>query len=170
MPKKLCVFKSLISNFKFNPKIKLSCSNSAIKTIADQVTLVVQKVRLTYSTPHYNGVLFAGSLGDDFAAVTEAMDKALREQSHAGMRAAIQQNHQLLLNIGVVPSRVQQFIQAIEEADGVAKICGAGAVAGDQAGAVLLLAEDKKIISSLCARFGYDVIPITGEPRGVYAV
>lgn len=50
---------------QFPLKIKLSCSNSAIKTIADQVTLVVDKVRLNYSTSHYNGVLFAGRVGDD---------------------------------------------------------------------------------------------------------
>jgi hypothetical protein len=50
---------------QFPPSISLACNNSAIKTIADQVTLVVENVRLNYSTPHYNGVLFSGRVNDD---------------------------------------------------------------------------------------------------------
>ena len=50
---------------QFPLKIKLASSNSTIKTIADQITLVVDKVRLNYATPHYNGVLYSGRVGDD---------------------------------------------------------------------------------------------------------
>lgn len=50
---------------QFNQKLKLSCGETHLKSIADQLTLIVENVRLTYSTPHYNGVLFAGHSGMD---------------------------------------------------------------------------------------------------------
>jgi len=108
-------------------------------------------------------------LGDDFAAVTNAMDAALQAQSWANMQQAIRDNHRLLVNIGVVPEKVQQFIATIEASGGAAKVCGAGAVMGDYAGAVLVAAEDKTAVSLLSSRFGYNVIPISGESRGVHA-
>ncbi len=46
--------------------------------------------------------------------------------------------HQSLLNqIGVVPAKVQAFIEEIEHSGGAAKICGAGAVGWDAAGMVI---------------------------------
>jgi len=108
-------------------------------------------------------------LQNEFAAVTQAMDKALRDQSWQNMREAIRHNHQLLINIGVVPDTVQRFIAQIEATGGVAKVCGAGAVAGEGAGAVLVISDDNQIVTSLSSRFGYNVIPISGEPRGVHA-
>ena len=50
-----------------------------------------------------------------------------------------------------------------------AKICGAGAVSGDQAGAVLVLSDDPAIVTTLSSQYGYDVMPIAGESRGVHA-
>jgi hydroxymethylglutaryl-CoA synthase len=111
----------------------------------------------------------SNQLGDEFAAITNAMDEALRQQSWQKMQEAIRQNHQLLVNIGVVPNKVQQFISQIELSGGAAKICGAGAVAGDQAGALLVVSGDKGILNSLSTRFGYNVIPISAELRGVHA-
>lgn len=108
-------------------------------------------------------------LKSDFAAVTQSMDKALQQQSWRDMQHAIRRNHQLLVQIGVVPEKIQTFISQMEAAGGAAKICGAGAVAGDKAGAVLVVMEDKNVITSAASRFGYNVIPISGEPRGVYA-
>lgn len=105
-------------------------------------------------------------LQNEFAAVTNAMDKALQQQSLSEMQAAIKQNHKLLVNIGVVPEKVQAFISEVK---GAAKICGAGAVDGDAAGAVLVVGEDKSSIVELSTRFGYNVIPISGEARGVHA-
>lgn len=108
-------------------------------------------------------------LKNDFAAVTQAMDEAIKQQSWKEMQRAIRANHQLLINIGVVPEKVQQFISQVEETNGAAKICGAGAVAGDQAGVVLITTEDKNTVTSLCSRFGYNIIPISGETRGAHA-
>ncbi len=115
--------------------------------------------------PHFKSNL----LGDAFTAVTNAMDSALQQSSSKNMQAAIRENHQLLVNIGVVPQKVQQFIKQIEALGGAAKICGAGAVAGEQAGAVLVAIEDKNAVIPLCARFGYKIIPISCELRGVHA-
>lgn len=120
----------------------------------------VEKVATHFKTPH---------LADEFAAVTKAMDLALQQQSWTNMQEAIRQNHILLTRIGVVPSQVQTFISQIEEDGGAAKICGAGSIAGDKAGSVLVVSDDKQRIASLTSRFGYNVIPISGEPRGVHA-
>ena len=107
-------------------------------------------------------------LGDDFAAVTMAMDKALQTSSQLGVMEAIRQNHHLLKTIGVVPERVSHFISAIEGKGGAAKICGAGAVAGDKAGMVLIHAQNKEVIQPICQRYGYELLPIAGESRGVH--
>lgn len=120
----------------------------------------VEKVAPLFKTNH---------LKDEFAAVTNAMDHALQQQSWRDMYDAIRQNHRLLTRIGVVPESVQTFISQVESSGGAAKICGAGAVAGEKAGAVLVVSEDKQIITSLTSRFGYQVTPITGESRGVHA-
>ncbi len=109
------------------------------------------------------------SLKDEFAVVTKAMDEALAQQSLAAMQDAVRENHRLLTRIGVVPARVQQFIADIEAADGAAKICGAGTVAGEQAGAVLVLSHDEKMLTSISNRFAYSVLPISAESRGVHA-
>lgn len=116
--------------------------------------------------PHFK----SGQIGNDFAAITNAMDAALQQQSWQNMRETMRHNHQLLVNIGVVPEKVQTFIAEVEILHGAAKVCGAGAVAGDNAGAVLVLMEDKAALSLLCARYGYALSPIAGESRGVHAV
>lgn len=120
----------------------------------------VEKVAPLFKTNH---------LKDEFAAVTNAMDHALQQQSWRDMYDTIRQNHRLLTRIGVVPESVQTFISQIESFGGAAKICGAGAVAGEKAGAVLVVSEDKQNIMALTSRFGYQVIPISGESRGVHA-
>jgi mevalonate kinase len=116
------------------------------------------------AAPHFQ----SAHVGDQFADVTMSMDAALKEGSCSGMHEAILRNHQLLISIGVVPTRVQQFIAEIEKLGAAAKVCGAGAVAGDQAGAVLILAENKTLVTEQCQRFGYEMVPIAGESRGMH--
>ena len=108
-------------------------------------------------------------LRNEFSAITNAMDAALQQASWQTMQDTIRHNHQLLTNIGVVPKKVQQFITQVEVFGGAAKICGAGAVTGDQAGAMLVVLQDKKILNMLCDRFTYPVIPISGDVRGMHA-
>src|SRR3990167_8129453 len=108
-------------------------------------------------------------LGDEFAAVTNTMYEALQRRSWQKLQIAIRDNHELLIRIGVVPERVQHFIAEIVATGGAAKICGAGAIAGEQAGAVLIAHEDQMAVRLLAARFGYHVIRVSGELRGVHA-
>jgi hydroxymethylglutaryl-CoA synthase len=108
-------------------------------------------------------------LSEQFAAVTQAMDNALQQQAWRDLHDAVRQNHRLLNAIGVVPARVQQFISQVEGIGGSAKVCGAGAVLGDAAGAVWAVAEDARAIEAMTDRFGYNIVSIAGEPRGVHA-
>lgn len=112
----------------------------------------------------------SGQLGDEFAAVTKAMDQALQAQNMAEFAKTIKANHQLLVQIGVVPDKVNQFITEVEKLGGVAKVCGAGSIYGDRSGALLVSLEDERSVNILSARFGYEVLPIVVEARGVHAV
>jgi mevalonate kinase len=107
------------------------------------------------------------TIADEFASVTNQMDVALQAQDRDAFCAAITANHALLVRIGVVPQRVQNFIERIP---GVAKVCGAGAVSGEQAGVVLVIPDNDDVsdLVNLCDEFGYSWMTIAGETRGVY--
>lgn len=105
----------------------------------------------------------------EFAAVTQAMDVALQNQSWDALQKAIRENHRLLVKIGVVPEQVQKFITQLETEGAAAKICGAGAVVGQEGGAVLVATRDPKQLTTFTERFGYNIIPISPELRGVHA-
>lgn len=108
------------------------------------------------------------SIGDDFEKVTEAMVAALHHHSLAEFKSAIAANHDLLTKIGVVPEQVRGFIKAVNALGGAAKICGAGAVSGNTAGIVMAVVEDEFLLTSLCQKYNYEVLPVNGEARGVY--
>lgn len=105
---------------------------------------------------------------NDFEAVTRALAGAIHANDLDGVRRCIRENHRLLVRIGVVPTRVQQFIGEVEATGGAAKICGAGSVMGDAAGIVLASCEQPP--RELCARFGYTLIPVRGDPLGTRIV
>jgi mevalonate kinase len=84
------------------------------------------------------------------------------------MRALIRENHRLLVQIGVVPEKVQRFISAVEARGGAAKICGAGAISGNAGGTLLLLAEE--LPQGLCEQYGYAADPVRGDPLGTRMV
>lgn len=105
---------------------------------------------------------------NEFERVTRAMEAAVRAQDLEAMQAAVRQNHRLLAQIGVVPARVSEFVQRVEDAGGAAKICGAGSVAGDAAGIVMVCGSG--ITPALAKEFGYTFEPIRGEPLGVRIV
>ena len=77
----------------------------------------------------------------------------------------MRENHRLLTRIGVVPGPVQQFINDVEHGGGAAKICGAGAVAGDKGGVVMVVSDAPPV--DLCQRYGYELNAVRGEPLGV---
>ena len=84
---------------------------------------------------------FAGAaIWDEFAATTQAFESAL--MAGDSLLEPIRHNHRLLTRIGVVPAPLQRLAEQVEQAGGAAKVCGAGAVSGDQGGLMLLLLPD----------------------------
>ena len=105
---------------------------------------------------------------NDFETVTNEVEKAVRENNSALMRSLLRENHRLLCRIGVVPTKVQQFVADVETAGGAAKICGAGSVRGQNGGVVLVLADFMPV--SLAEKYGYKVSPVRGDPLGTRIV
>jgi mevalonate kinase len=108
------------------------------------------------------------NIGNDFAAVTKAMDSAFIAKNIEQAIDTILANHNLLVEINVVPQAVRQFISEIKEIGGGAKICGAGSVSGNKAGVVLVVTENEPELIALCTRHQYSMLPIACEPRGVH--
>jgi mevalonate kinase len=75
-------------------------------------------------------------------------------------------NDALLRRIDVVPERVGRFIDEVSAAGGGAKITGAGSIRGDSGGMVLVFSESAPV--ELCAAYGYELLDIEGEARGVH--
>lgn len=88
---------------------------------------------------------------DSFAACTDTIEQALQHGTDPS--AAIRENQRLLERIGVVPTATMDFIKAVEALDGAAKICGAGAVRGDEGGAVLVHLTDPKAMTGLMLKY-----------------
>ncbi len=80
------------------------------------------------------------ALWQDFSAVTQSLISDLRNQHNPA--DTLKANHQLLQSIGVVPITTSALIDRIESLGGAAKISGAGAVAGERAGLVLMYLPD----------------------------
>lgn len=111
------------------------------------------------------------TIGDEFALVTEAMDAAFQLNELSSVKRTIIANHELLIKIGVVPRAVQAFIKDVQDINGAGKICGAGAVAGNNAGIVLVVTENEStLLQQLCDRYHYTILPIKGVTRGVHVV
>ncbi|PSL16298.1 mevalonate kinase [Marinobacterium halophilum] len=81
---------------------------------------------------------FAGAaIWDEFTETTVQFERALAAGD--SLLEPIRRNHRLLTRIGVVPAPLQRLAEQVEQAGGAAKVCGAGAVSGDQGGLMLLL-------------------------------
>lgn len=110
------------------------------------------------------------NLRDDFAHVTETMDQALAAKNYSLFQEMIDRNQTLLTEIGIVPIKVQQFIADLKALGAAAKVCGAGAVTGDNAGVVLVVTDAISALIEICARYRYTLMPIRAESRGVHVV
>ena len=108
------------------------------------------------------------AIWSEFEAVTNAFEEALLSDDRQKMHGLVRENNRLLVAIGVVPPRVQEFIAEVERLGGSAKVCGAGAVAGDQAGIVLVFSDEQP--TALCQKYGYTVSPVRGDPLGTRMV
>lgn len=101
------------------------------------------------------------SLIDKFCSVTDKILLAIKENNLKLMHNYIIENHFLLRDIGVVPDKVNNFIKLLAEQNISSKICGAGAISGNNSGYILaiinsnLLKEEKNYIKKLCQQFNY---------------
>jgi mevalonate kinase len=110
------------------------------------------------------------SIGHDFQMVTEAMDQAFGNQNLLEVKRCVQENHRLLVKIGVVPEKVQAFINEIELRGAAAKICGAGAVVGEKGGVVWLLSDPNISINDILIKYGYTIQTLRGDFNGTQIV
>lgn len=110
------------------------------------------------------------NLGKAFAEVTQCLEKELLNNSLIEIIMLLRENHKLLNYIGVVPEKVHLFIQHIEQHGGAAKVCGAGAVAGHAAGAVLAICPDDDCLEQikiLCASNHYSLQKVSMDNHGI---
>jgi mevalonate kinase len=119
----------------------------------------VEQVRRTHAK---------SALWNDFEAVTNELEAAFLQNDLKRIQRGIRENHRLLQNIGVVPARVSEFVAEVERAGAAAKTCGAGAVAGDRGGMVLVFSEQAP--AEICRKYGYELMTIRGEPLGARIV
>lgn len=108
------------------------------------------------------------SIWDEFGALADKIEEALTKEDLDQLKTFIRYNHRLLVSIGIVPTKVQAFIAEIENQQGSAKVCGAGAVNGDSSGVVLVLAEEPP--HTLCQKYGYSMTKVQGESLGARLV
>lgn len=108
------------------------------------------------------------SIWSEFEDVTNAFEHAIFANDQQKLNWLVRENNRLLTAIGVVPKTVQNFIADIEQWGGSAKICGAGAVTGENGGIVLVFSDQQPI--ELCVKYGYTVSPVRGDPLGTRIV
>ncbi|HQN79537.1 MAG TPA: mevalonate kinase [Kiritimatiellia bacterium] len=105
---------------------------------------------------------------EQYESVVNHMQKALEHDDLKAFQRTLRDNHRLLNEIGVVPGRVAEFVSEVEAAGAAAKICGAGAVQGDNAGMVVVASHATP--ADLCAKYGYDLMTVRPDPLGVRVV
>jgi len=110
---------------------------------------------------------FPQTLWQKFSTVQENLRTAMGLNQGIKVLDAIKANHQLLHQIGVVPTLVCEFIAGIEAHGGAAKICGAGSVAGDNGGLVFVIGLEQALIQQLCLNHGYGVQAMRPDLEGV---
>jgi mevalonate kinase len=115
----------------------------------------VQEVRRNFKS---------SSIWSEFSEVTEKIVDELNNKNDINIISLIRENHKLLNKIGVVPQNICNFINEIEIDGGAAKICGAGSIQGDSAGAIIVFSE--KVPDKLCNKYGFKVSSVRGDPLG----
>ena len=109
------------------------------------------------------------NIGDDFAQVTQHIQGAIQLPGNEELIYSIKENHKLLTKIGVVPNNIGQMIGSIESIGGAAKICGAGAVIGSNAGALLVVGEQGQL-SDVVSKYGYKLETFDVDVLGTHVI
>lgn len=104
----------------------------------------------------------------DFQNNTLELYQALHTQNQDNIKFCIQKNHELLCKIQVVPKTVQSFIQSLASASIAAKTCGAGSIAGNNAGIVLAITDDTKTLKKICNAHNYNILSVNYYDRGTH--
>ena len=105
------------------------------------------------------------TIWNEFAAIIQGLEQAFLCRDTRALREYVKRNHQLLVDIGVVPDTVQRFISDLKSHYGAAgKISGAGAVHGEKAGFVLVQSDEP--VESLCDEYGFSVARLQADPLG----
>lgn len=105
------------------------------------------------------------ALWETFTQCTNEIHKAWLAHDGAALKQAIRTNQSLLERIGVVPKKVAQFIQQLQQTPNcAAKVCGAGSIAGDQAGVVMAVCEQDP--TDLCTEWGFVCQKIQIDQQG----
>jgi hydroxymethylglutaryl-CoA synthase len=76
-----------------------------------------------------------------FSEITHQIIESILQKDKKSLKKHIMRNHRLLCDIGVVPKTIQTCIAELEKAGNVAKVCGAGSIRGEKAGALWILGE-----------------------------
>jgi mevalonate kinase len=85
--------------------------------------------------PHFNK---DANITQAFKQATEDMKASLLNHSPKQLQHAIQDNHDLLYQIGAVPNTIHKHILSLKSQGIATKISGAGAVSGQQAGCLIM--------------------------------
>ena len=91
------------------------------------------------------------AIWEEFTTCTNAFEKVIEDDSDP--RDVIGENQRLLEYIGVVPIPSARFVAAVEETGGAAKISGAGAVSGDNGGAMVVYQPDHDAMVALMSKY-----------------
>ena len=117
---------------------------------------------MAVKSQHQNNMV----LWQAFRTTTKAIATAIQQNDVQTLQQGVRQNHQLLIQIGVVPNHIQHFISALQtQYHAAAKICGAGSISGNHAGVVLCLSDTPPL--ELCQRYGYPCHPIALQSQGI---
>ena len=80
-------------------------------------------------------------LANKFKLYTSQLNTAIINNDLNSAKQAINDNHELLCKIGVVPSKTQLLINKLNKYGVAAKISGAGSIHGDSAGMLICLGD-----------------------------
>ncbi len=90
-----------------------------------------------------------------FTQCIATIEQALEQNNLVLFFEQVRVLNQLLMELGVVPSKVAEMITTVEKRGGVAKISGAGSIKGDCAGMVIVWNIDEKELQQIIEVFGY---------------